>query len=654
MTEKERNQIFQLIKSDDLIAFSRLENGKYSICFGRFPLLSVCYLYNSKKILKAYEKILLNIKQYDIVDEPFVLYLDFQKVAKKCLRLYINNVIVSPIEMLAILNNDTKVKKVFKHFLNDEKVVANLKYIYGNVYQQKIKINGKKISLGIKKFDYYTKHITNILLVVSICFVFLFASVWSAVAFSIGDGVVRYAKISTVNEFLNALKGDAKFLLTNDIEIENVETSNKFNGTFNANGHTITIKNAQKPLISNLTGTIKNAKIVVQNASITTENSFSFVAYENNGKIENIDIDAGTIETTQTKTEGKTTYLSIFAVKNNGYIKSCKAKANLKIVGKGTGDGFCSLIAGENYGTVSDCVAKDGSQIETESVDACGIASQNYGEVSSCKNYANIKQLSNLSGWNPSVAGVVSVNYNNISNCLNFGNMTVVCQNEQDTSNALSAFVAGICAQNNSAIVHCQSLGNVTANSKYVKLYVGGICSFSSVLQENGNVVSKPSIKSCGSSGSVYATTTEDKAFVVSGGIAGYFEGDAFVSNFTTMTAQNGNDTTKYVVGSMIGLTYAVQGFDGIYISISAIDENYYLSQSNITQSLGGFLNGSVITFNSSTSELKGISSCTTVKDIENSSAYWRAVWKNFWSICHIAFLWLMFCFCFLLQYICQ
>lgn len=654
MTERESNEIFQMIKSDDLIAFSRLEKEKLSICFGRFPLLSVCYLYNSKKILKSYEKTLLDVGQYNFVAEPFVLFLDFQKVAKKCLRLYINNVIVSPIEMLAILNKDTKVKKVFKNFCDDEKVVANLKYIYENVYQQKIKINGKKISLGLQKFDYQTKHITNILLVVSICFVLLFASVWGAVAFSIGDGVIKPVKISTANEFLNALKGDAKYLLTNDIEIENVKTSNKFSGTFDANGHTITIKNAQKPLISNLAGTIKNASIVVESANITTKNSFSFVVVENNGKIENVEIDVGTIETTQTKAEGETTYLSIFAVKNNGYIKSCSAKANFKIVGEGTGDGFCSLIAGENYGTISDCVTKDGSQIETESIDACGIVSQNYGEVSSCKNYASIKQLSNLSGWNPNVAGIVSMNYKNISNCLNFGNMTVECQNEQETSNALSAFVAGICAQNNFAIVHCQNLGNMTANSKYVKLYVGGICSFSSVLQENGNVVSKPSIKSCGSSGSISATTTEDKAFVVTGGIAGYFEGDAFVSNFTTMTSQNGNDTVKFVVGSMIGLTYAVQGFDGIYISISSINENYYLSQVNITQSLGGFLNGSVITFNSSTSELKGISSCATIKDIENSSVYWRAVWKSFWSICHIAFWQLTFCFCFLLQYICQ
>ena len=47
MNEEKQKQIFEAIKNDDLNLFKSLvlSNSDLNLCFGRFPLLSLCYLY---------------------------------------------------------------------------------------------------------------------------------------------------------------------------------------------------------------------------------------------------------------------------------------------------------------------------------------------------------------------------------------------------------------------------------------------------------------------------------------------------------------------------------------------------------------------------------------------------------------------------------
>lgn len=47
-------EIIEIIKRDDLIAFLSLSKNEnlLNLSFGRFPILSLCYLYNAKKIVK--------------------------------------------------------------------------------------------------------------------------------------------------------------------------------------------------------------------------------------------------------------------------------------------------------------------------------------------------------------------------------------------------------------------------------------------------------------------------------------------------------------------------------------------------------------------------------------------------------------------------
>ena len=69
MEQKKAEQIFEAIKKDDLKLFSSLfvYQSDFNLCYGRFPLLSVLYLYGAYSILSKYEKSLLRIGNYDTV-----------------------------------------------------------------------------------------------------------------------------------------------------------------------------------------------------------------------------------------------------------------------------------------------------------------------------------------------------------------------------------------------------------------------------------------------------------------------------------------------------------------------------------------------------------------------------------------------------------
>ena len=58
--EKEKlEELFVAIKEDNLVSFSSvmLSNSDLNIRFGRFPILSLLYLYRSYSILSKYEKL---------------------------------------------------------------------------------------------------------------------------------------------------------------------------------------------------------------------------------------------------------------------------------------------------------------------------------------------------------------------------------------------------------------------------------------------------------------------------------------------------------------------------------------------------------------------------------------------------------------------
>ena len=56
MLEKEKHEkLFECVRKDDAAAFGELVSPEVlSAVFGRFPLLSLLYLFNAKRIVKKY------------------------------------------------------------------------------------------------------------------------------------------------------------------------------------------------------------------------------------------------------------------------------------------------------------------------------------------------------------------------------------------------------------------------------------------------------------------------------------------------------------------------------------------------------------------------------------------------------------------------
>ena len=98
-------KLLYTVKKDDLKSFKAMmrDSNLGNLRMGRFPVLSLLYLYGARKILSAYETGFLKISSWESVGEPIEVSQYFAKKAGKCLRLYFDE-IVSPIEMLLILD----------------------------------------------------------------------------------------------------------------------------------------------------------------------------------------------------------------------------------------------------------------------------------------------------------------------------------------------------------------------------------------------------------------------------------------------------------------------------------------------------------------------------------------------------------------------
>ena len=109
MAQLNEEKLLEAIQKDDIKAFDALmeeaQCGVYRL--GRFPVLSLLYLYKSRKILSSYEEKFIKTASWEELKEPASVAKEFSGRAGKCLRLYLSE-IVSPLEMLLILDENKR------------------------------------------------------------------------------------------------------------------------------------------------------------------------------------------------------------------------------------------------------------------------------------------------------------------------------------------------------------------------------------------------------------------------------------------------------------------------------------------------------------------------------------------------------------------
>ena len=668
MAQLIEESLLEAIKKDDIKAFDALmkkaQCGLYRL--GRFPVLSLMYLYNSRQIISAYEEKFIKIPSYEELREPVEISKKFSAKAGKCLRLYLNEV-VTPLEMLLILDNIRRLRRIYPLTKPSSAVKERLKAVYSIRYSLGVKFEGDQIILDKKPLSGRMKR--NIAIICA-CSVF-------AVSVTVGVPV-------TVNALTVNFASQKEYSLTRNLVIS--KPIKEFNCKIIGNGHKIILKKGAslgecKGSVSGLTiescgnavfttvyesATIEDITVQVS-AEVEATAGTAFVAKTNYGVIDGVTVNiSGKINALAPAAEGESlTFGGIVqtnAFKTNeayGIVNGCTVNySDFSLTGVHTADASYGGVAGINNGYVQACTVT--GSITADTFDLAGVCSVNNGVLSGNTNEANISQASASTSWNPIASGIVLTNNGTAQYCENKGNVSAkstFAQPEEETR-VPTVSAAGIAYINNGTVGACKNFGSVTAEGTG-SAYAGGIAaqSYSRITTciSNGDVSVKAdtvylggilgfslinsygywgTVDYCICESKISAVASSDESYYV-GGIAGIVQQGRFTNAADLSIVYAGGGVTnscftgecvtavKYF-GNIVGVCGA-----GLYESNSSLSGSEYLSFNGnyyLNNGYGAAFGATVDEENFVTVEDKGADSATT-EEIKETEAY-KAILK--------------------------
>lgn len=569
--------MFQAIKNDDINTFNALmekaQCGAYRL--GRFPVLSLMYLYNSRKLLSLYEEKFLKIASYEEFREPVEISKKFAPKAGKCLRLYLNET-VSPLEMLLILDKTRRLKRVYPQTRPSAAVKERLKTIYSIKYSLSVRFEGDNIIIDKRPLSYREKK--NIA-TVCLCSVL-------AVAVAVGVPVTvnavipkpvdgEAAKLSDIDFY-----SDKEYTLISDIVLpENYSVKNVNCKIVGKGKKMILGKGASlgelggkiSDLIIESSGSViftsvsENAVIenvtVNVSAEVSATTGTALVAETNYGTIDGVTVNvSGKISALATSAEASSELTFGGIVQHNDYkyggryiglIKNCTVNySEFSLVGEASANAACGGVAGINSGYLQNCTVN--GKITADTFDIAGVCSVNNSLLAGNVNNAELSQTTEDTGWNPIACGIVLTNRSAVENCENRGKISSVsncAQFEVQEGNEYISSAAGIAYLNRGTttaayIKNCANLGSVESGAKNRSAYAAGVC-----LSSSG------AIESCKNSGAV-EVKAENGNGVYAGGIATISYADISKSVSEGEILANGSGISY--VGGISAISYAL------------------------------------------------------------------------------------------------
>lgn len=617
-------KLYDAIKSDNLVLFSANIDANDNLSFGRFPLLSLIYLFGAKKVAKKFEYKLAGKKNFVEVDEPYEIFKILKKVAGKKIRACNKNLFYPP-EMLALMGNDRKLKKLYYDFYTNEEIKNQIITIYKivaqSVYFDNLGIHISKRVVGLREKKLYK---LSLVYTMTFAFVIVIIYVVMGVSFGFGVGDSPY-KIWNESQLLSALQGSGKYVLAKDITLSQNTDIQKFEGVFDGGGHTIYLDDiSSNAIFAKNQGTIRNLKIVYSDIVAEFSGQVSLLVNQNEGTIDGVEI---MLENARVGVKKNAEDNGLYGVSINNYGEIRNVDIKLGVNLDATLDGECSLagIACMNFGKVENCNILSGSYLTASECDVAGaVVTNGYGGVvNGIKNYANITQESIKNSWSPNVAGIVVQNYGKVQASINFGTLNNFsnCDNENGEELVL---IGGISANNYGLIDKCLNKGDINATSKKLMVYAGGVSGYgiyNSISSDNTIVTS--TISNSGATGNISVVTEGKKAYVFAGGISGYLYGEMVncfsLSSFEMGIEEEGNK--KYFIGNSVGATY-VQ-FSIIYLIAT---NNFILDRANVNAHIGAIIsNGSIVGINQDynvSSVQNGITTLGTESAVKEREVY--------------------------------
>ncbi len=589
--------LFLAIRNDDYHNFDVIISRYHcsDLCYGRFPVLSLCYLFNAKKIIKQYESHLLEVNKYIKIPENAIIYPLFRKAAGRCLRLYLGDCIVSPLEMLLILGENSRLKRVYPHAFKNQRIIENLQAIQRIKTSEEIVASETIINVSRARLTESTKKIISFALVACVLMMFMSGGLIGA-TYLIGVGtndspILIYSE----SQFVKAMELGYCMELKSDITIS--ESYESFSGVIKGNGFTITIKPGTT-FIKTLEGRISNVCFEV-NGDIEVNEDYAVITNNNNGVIEdvivtaNIKVTLGNATVQQTNiVNDKRLAVNIIANENNGTIENVIVNGESDIVGiAGSNDTTVlkyAAIAGENFGFIIN--SKNESNIKGTLCDLAGIVLYNFGTANNVLNTGSILSYYSEDPYRRLfVGGVTIFNFGIITNSSNSGAVTAQNDNENSyvqenlftgVSTNCVFNIGGVAVVNYGNIETTKNTGNIEIDYYLGFIYIGGLVSNNESSNVYNNTVKKGIINNCGFEGKIIVNQkSEGTSLTYVGGIVGY--NSCQVNNCFAIIDLESNVTLYWPV---CGITPSM-----VYSNTSLVKENnsnnYYHYVENIITS---------------------------------------------------------------------
>lgn len=582
-------QLFDAIKQDDLALFSSCFEGNENISYGRFPLLSLMYLYDAKKLYNAYFDVLCKVEEFRFIPEYFEISRKFRKSVGKTIRLYTNASLIFPIEMLGLLNKDIYLKRNYNKLAHNENIENNIKKIYA-MRSQKIIITSSTIKIsGSPLTSKDIKKINLSMAFSAICIVVL-VGVYALIGGVCGLGIsIAPTKISNISQLQSALNSSKSYVMVSDICAGSVDMGNCFEGDLDGNGHTLFFDSLPSSAILNKNGgCIRDLNIVYKdNIESTLGSTLSLFVNENSGEIINVNVVCKGLKITINKGISNELHISGIASKNNGKIAGCGVTLDGDFASSGSVEGCVAGIVGINNGTIESCKTNEGT-VSTTEMDISGIANFNEanGVINNCVNNCQLIQNSAEDSWSPNIGGITMTNYGSISNSYNYAELSIKSDYVGESGGI--AFIGGISSNNYGNITQCLSNGNIEVSSKKINIYAGGISAINQSVNSNSQVITA-TLSKCGSNGNINLNIDDENGFMIAGGICGFVYSGKISDNYSLSSYSTGYVENKYSIGGAIGAFYVNYYLIGYSISCE-ISNNFVLDGNNLDGTVGGYL----------------------------------------------------------------
>ncbi|HHU43671.1 MAG: hypothetical protein QM214_04775 [Bacillota bacterium] len=602
-------ELLTAIKKDDLATFKRItdkKRGLMSLSFGRFPVLSLCYLYKSKKIIKSFENQLFSITNYNIVEEDFQSYKLFRKLSGRCLRFFIDR-IVTPYDMLAVLGESLHIIEKSKRFPLDEDTFSRVESIFNMLHFQKVKITDNRIEISKKRFLGYQKAYILITILAVLFVSLLSGGAWYGYKKAFGDGSANNPlRIAGEAQLIQAMSSKrTNFYLAKDIVLTKEWTAKNFSGRIDGKGHAIySYGYIKSSFIDELDGRVENLKIHAEYSDKEILENTALFVKNNNGEIKNVSVK---ISASFIRGEGDDAlYFSCLAYQNDGDILNSKIDGDITFQNNIGKDMYLSGIASINNGRIDGC--QTSSKFVCDTVDVSGIAIENNKTIKKSVNRADISQTTSTENWFPHAGGICMNNYGTIEECENYGDIKVEAYAEEKIYEATGA---GIACINTGTIKKSKNNSKIIGISKRAHMYIGGI------VAQNTN--SHSAINNCASYGNISISSENDnEIFLFGGGIVGYFIEGQLKDCYSLTKIESTYPQSR--IGGIIGMIFGNP--------IMSLPENcFFLSRENISYGIGSVLGQFNVVYEGSVlQELgikTGIEAVGSLDELKQKGVYW-------------------------------